>query len=191
MKGFAKFAGFCFAGSLLGLITAQQAIGDRYGFVSQSKGAWTVWPTIAEPKIDPYTRAHHLSHGLLPSNRFETLEFEARVDDAGRALDGDCTYVVSGPMPRTRWWSLTAVQAEAGEAIISEPHHGLISQHLVYEPDGSFKIVVGPERAAGNWLHSAGGRSLILLLRLYTPESALRRNPLGADVPAIEREECR
>jgi hypothetical protein len=65
----------------------------------------------SQSRIDPYTRAHHLSYGLVPSNRFDTVEYEARVDDAGRSLDGDCTYLVSGPMPRARWWSLSALSS--------------------------------------------------------------------------------
>jgi hypothetical protein len=77
VRGLVRFVAFCFIGTLLGLITAQQAISGRYGIVSETKGAWTVWPRPADARIDPYTRAHHLSYGLVPSNRFDTVEYEA------------------------------------------------------------------------------------------------------------------
>ncbi len=191
MRGLVWFVAFCFVGTLIGLITAQQAISGRYGVVSETKGAWTAWPGAANPRIDPYTRAHHLSYKLLPSNRFDTVEYEARVDDAGRSLNGDCTYVVSGLMPRARWWSLSVLTSGAQAATASEQRHGLVSRQLVYEPDNSFRVVVSRELHAGNWLSPPQIGQPVLLMRLYTPEPALLRSPLAAELPSIERLVCR
>lgn len=193
MKGLVRFVAFCFVGALLGLVTAQHAVSGRYGVVAATKGAWTAWPRAAAARTDPYTRAHQLSYGLVPSNRFDTIEYEARVDDAGRTLDQDCAYLVSGPMPQSRWWSLSAMATgdEADEAdAVGEPRLGLVSRQLVFEPDESFRVAVSRELQAGNWLRPPDSGDLVLLLRLYAPAAGLFRRPLAAELPSIERVAC-
>ncbi|MFW6077128.1 MAG: DUF1214 domain-containing protein [Hyphomicrobiales bacterium] len=191
MKGLVWFVAFCFVGTLIGLITAQHAVSGRYGVVAETKGAWTVWPRAASSRIDPYTRAHHLSYGLVPSNRFDTVEYEAQVDDVGRPLQANCTYLVSGSNPDARWWSVSAVAPDDEAQAPSEPRQGLVSGQIVFEPDQSFRIAVSPELQAGNWLRPPESGDLVLLLRLYTPASAVLRNPLTTDLPSIERQVCR
>jgi len=191
VKGLVRFVAFCFIGTLIGLISAQHAVSGRFGVVSETRGAWTAWPGAPSAKVDPYTRAHHLSYGLVPSNRFDTVEYEARVDDAGRALDEDCTYLVSGPIPQARWWSLSALAPDDTEEAAGEPRRGLVSRQLVFEADGSFRVAVSRELQPGNWLRPADSGQLVLLMRLYTPVSAVLRQPLSADLPSIERQVCR
>lgn len=191
MKGLVRFVAFCFIGTLLGLITAQHAVSGRYGIVSEIKGPWTVWPRATDVRIDPYTRAHQLSHGLVPSNRFDTVEYEARADDAGRTLDEDCTYMVGGPMPKARWWSVSALASNDQIEVGTEQREGLMSGQLVFEPDGSFRVAVSRELQAGNWLRPPESGQLVLLMRLYTPASEVLRRPLTAELPSIERLVCR
>jgi hypothetical protein len=191
VRGLVRFVAFCFVGTLIGLVTAQQAISGRYGIVSETKGPWTAWPRATDARIDPYTRAHHVSYGLVPSNRFDTVEFEAQVDDAGRALDASCSYLVSGPMPQTRWWSVAALSSANQAGAVDEPRQGLVSRQLVFEPDQSFRINVSRELQAGNWLRPPETGRIVLLIRLYTPDSAVLRNPLTAELPSIERLVCR
>ena len=190
MKGLVWFVAFCFVGTLLGLITAQHAVSGRYG-VAETRGAWTVWPGAADARIDPYTRAHHLSLGLVPSNRFDTVEYEARVDDAGRPLDEDCTYLVSGVSPQARWWSISALAADDQAQAAGEPRRGLVSGELVYEADLSFRISVSRELQAGNWLRPPESGDLALLMRIYTPANSVLRRPLEANLPSVERLVCR
>lgn len=191
MKGHLVLALVLFVGILLGTVTAQQAIGGRFGLTTQSKGPWTVWPTAVQPRIDPYTRAHQLFYAFLPPNRFETLEFEARIDSDGRGLDENCTYRVRGPMPRARWWSLLAVSGDRQSEEPEHRSHGLIAQQVVYEPDGTFQVVLSSEPQTGNWIKPPDSGPPVLLMRLYSPEPALRRGPLGGDLPAVERQVCR
>ena len=191
MKGLVWFIAFCFVGTLVGLITAQHAVSGLYGVVAETKGAWTAWPRAADARIDPYTRAHHLSFGLVPSNRFDTIEYEARVDDAGRPLDENCTYLVSGFSPQARWWSISALAAEDQEQTESEPRRGLVSAQLVYEADRSFRISVSRELQPGNWLRPPDSGDVVLLMRLYTPATAVLRRPLEADLPSVKRQVCR
>lgn len=191
MKGLVWFVAFCFVGTLLGLITAQHAVSGRYGVAAESRGAWTAWPRAADARIDPYTRAHYLSFGLVPSNRFDTVEYEARVDDAGRPLDENCTYLVSGFSPQARWWSMSALVTDDQAQPASEPRRGLVSGQIVYESDLSFRISVSRELQAGNWLRPPDSGDLVLLMRLYTPTNSVLRSPLDADLPSVERQVCR
>ena len=191
MKGLVWFVAFCFVGTLLGLITAQHAVSGRYGVVAETQGAWTAWPRAADARIDPYTRAHHLSYGLVPSNRFDTVEYEARVDDAGRPLDENCTYLVSGFSPPARWWSISALAADDQAQSASGPRRGLVSGQLVYEADLSFRISVSRELQAGNWLRAPDSGDLVLRMRLYAPAKSVLRQPLEADLPSVERQVCR
>jgi hypothetical protein len=190
VKGLVRFVAFCFIGTLLGLISAQHAVSGRYGVASETKGSWIVWPRATDVRIDPYTRAHHLSLGLVPSNRFDTVEYEARVDDAGRSLEEDCTYVVGGPMPKARWWSMSALASDEEAEVPGEAREGLISGQLVFEPDGSFRVAVSRRLQAGNWLRPPDSGPLVLLMRLYTPAKEVLRRPLAADLPSIERVAC-
>lgn len=193
MKGLVRFVAFCFLGALLGLITAQHAVSGRYGVVAETRGAWTVWPGATSSSIDPYTRAHHISYGVVPSNRFDTVQYEARVDDTGRTLDDDCTYLVSGPMPRSRWWSISALalDEDSDAEAVDDPRRGLLSAQVVFEPDQSFRIALSRDLHSGNWLRPPEGSSIVLLMRLYTPTRDVLRRPLSADLPTIERQVCR
>lgn len=191
MKGLVKIAALAFLGALIGLVTAQSAISGRFGMVAQSKGPWTVWPDFGKPKIDPYTRAHHLSYGLLPANRFESLEYQARVDNSGRVLDGECSYLITGPMPEARWWSLSTAPGDGEDEADSTARQGIVSRQLIYEADQAFRVVLSPEFEAGNWIQPPDSGEVVLLFRLYTPDPALRRNALAAELPSIERQVCR
>lgn len=191
MRGLVAFVAFCFIGTLLGLITAQHAISGRYGLVAETKGAWSVWPGATSPRVDPYTRAHHLNYGLVPTNRFDTVEYEAKTDDSGRTLDEDCTYLVKGAMPQARWWSVTALASGDTAEASGDPRSGLVSGQIVYEADQSFRIAVSEELQAGNWLRPPANEELVLLLRLYSPATEVLRQPLAADLPSIERQVCR
>lgn len=190
MRGLLWFVAFCFIGTLLGLVTAQHAVSGRFALVSETRGAWTAWPRAADARIDPYTRAHHLSYGLVPYNRFDTVEYEARIDDAGRMLDEDCNYLVSGPAPQARWWSVSALALDDPAEAVGEPRDGLVSSQLVYESDRSFRVTVSRELQAGNWLRPPEGGELVLLLRLYSPAAAVLQRPLAAELPSIERQVC-
>jgi hypothetical protein len=191
VRGFVRFIAFCFIGVLLGLVTAQHAVSGRYGVVAESRGAWTVWPNASSSSIDPYTRAHHISYGLVPSNRFDTVQYEARVDDTGRTLDEDCTYLVSGPMPQSRWWSISALALDGPSNAEDDPRDGLMSGQIVFEPDQSFRVAVSRDLQSGNWLRPPEGERMVLLMRLYTPTADVLQRPLSAKLPSVERQVCR
>jgi hypothetical protein len=77
------------------------------------------------------------------------------------------------------------------EEAAAGPRRGLVSGQLVYEADWSYRVAVSRELQPGNWLRLPDGGQLVLLMRLYTPVSAVLRQPLSADLPSIERQVCR
>ena len=190
MRGVVKLAATCLLGALIGLVTAYLAVTGRIDLASQSKGQWIVWPSAGTPQVDPYTRAHFLFRGRLPISHFEAIEFEARTDDDGRALDGSCVYSVSGTQPRVRWWGLSALPIETGEVAEDARGGTLLSRRAVYEPDGSFRATVSPQARPGNWLKPAAAGPMALVFRVYNPEPQLRQSPLSVELPSVRRGDC-
>lgn len=189
MRGMIKLALALLVGCAIGLFTAYQMVAGSYGVVVEHKGPWRVWEAAGTPRVDPYTRAHFLLRGRLPTSHFEAVEFEARTDDEGRMLSGQCIYDITAPRPRARWWSLTAFP----EGTRSDPGaapHSLLASRVVYEPDGAFRAVLSPEARPGNWLRPSGKGDLVLTYRLYNAEPVLRSAPLTGDLPSIRREAC-
>jgi len=192
LRGVVKLAAMLLVGALLGLVTAWLAVTGRYGLVSQSKGPWTIWTSAGTPQIDPYTRAHFLLDGRLPFSNFEALEYEARADSGGRALDGRCVYRLAQAPVKARWWSLSAIPRETARgAGAAEPEAAAIqSQRAIYEADGALKAVLSPEARPGNWLDTTGLGAFTLVFRVYNVEPSARSQPLSLELPSIQREAC-
>ena len=77
-------------------------------------GQWTAYPYIGTPDADPYSKARSASEGLLSLGRAEGISFSAERDSDGEALRRECTYMVEGPVPSARFWTLYAADP-AGE----------------------------------------------------------------------------
>ena len=91
-----------------------------------------------------------------------------------------------------RWWSLSILAPgdEAGPTS-GEERQGLMSSQIVFEADRSYRVAVARELRPGNWLQAPEGDELVLLLRLYSPDTDVLRRPVAADLPSIERQVCR
>src|SRR5258708_18088480 len=84
--------------------------GTAYGGVTI--GAWTAWPRVGTPGIDPYARAMIARSGELPIGSGDGVAFYARADDAGRPLDGRCDVALTGITPQARYWTITLYDLE-------------------------------------------------------------------------------
>src|SRR5882672_8767942 len=136
----------------IGLGTTWMAVtqGTAYGGVTL--GAWTAWPKVGTPGIDPYARAMIARSGELPVGSGDGVAFYARADDAGRTLDGRCDVMLSGITPQARYWTLTLYDPEGRLIANSVQRHGFTSQEIVRNSDGSFEITVSPRARPDNWL---------------------------------------
>jgi len=191
LNSLVKFTVSSVLGLGLGVLSAQTLI-DGYGdFFSKTHGPWVSWPTAGTRSSSPYVRAHYLLNNRLPVSQFEINELEARVDDKGEELDGNCTYLISGRTPKARWWSLYtfSTESEAGPAFPKRA--GTNSQQIIYQPDGSFKIKLSLEPQSGNWLVPVATKDLVIVLRFYNPGRNVT-DQFGFDnLPKITRGNCR
>ena len=163
--------------------------GTAYGGVSI--GAWTAWPRVGTPGIDPYARAMVARSGELPIGTGDGIAFSAAADDKGKALDGRCDVVVSGVTPAARFWTLTLFDRKGHLVANSLQRYGFTSQEIVRGSDGAFEIRVAARSRAGNWLPTGGIERYALMLRLYdTPVGVATRTQRDAPMPTISTVGC-
>jgi hypothetical protein len=163
--------------------------GTAYGGVTI--GAWTAWPKVGTPGIDPYARAMIARSGELPVGSGDGVAFYARADDTKRSLDGRCDVVLAGITPQARYWTITLYDAEGRLVANSVQRQGFTSQEIVRNSDGTFEIVIGPRARPGNWLPTGGVERYILTLRLYdTPVGMATRTARDAPMPTIVQKDC-
>ena len=160
-------------------------------FGSLTVGAWTAWPKSGSVDIDPYARAIIARTGELPTGMGDGVAFYARTDDTGNALDGRCTFVISGMTPSARYWTLTLYDPGGRLVPNSIDRHGFTSEEIVRDSDGQLTITVSPLARPGNWLPTGGIEKLTLLWRLYdTAIGVATRTTKEGPMPSITRKGC-
>lgn len=182
----------CVGGSLIGLFLTYLAIEHGMGFGIVEVGPWTYRPRIGTTEIDPYARAMLARTGELPLGAAEGVTFIARADSSGAPFDPGCDYVVTGSIPRARYWTLS-LQSPEGELVANTARrYGFTSAEILREAGGGFAIVVAPRARAGNWLPIGNDDWFVLVLRLYDVAIDTRTAPPRAsDMPRIEKLICR
>ena len=165
------------------------ASGD-IGFATTRLGAWTAAPKVGTLGIDPYSRASYARLGALPTVLADGLEFTARRDSAGKALNGGCTIRITGTIPQSRFWTITVIDGDG--ALIANPsgRTGFTSTELIRNGDGTVEIIAAPRARAGNWLPTAPGK-VALVLRLYDTQIGVASRTTDAPLlPTIAQEKC-
>ena len=153
-------------------------------------GAWTAWPKTGTPDIDPYARATMARNGDLPVASGDGIAFFARVDDAGRRLDGRCEILLEGLTPAARFWTLTLYDPDGRLIVNAADRHAFTSEEITRKADGHFAIAIAPSARAGNWLPTGGVDHIILVLRLYDTPVGAGASVTREQVPAISRLDC-
>ena len=102
------------AGVFLGLVVTIRTLDG--GARTVAAGPWQGAPRDGTFDVDPYTLAADERSGVLPLGVAEGLSFVARTDSEGRAFAASCDYVVKGPMPQARFWTLSLLDP-AGFAV--------------------------------------------------------------------------
>lgn len=190
----ARFASAMLAlavGSLLGLSLTAIAIKNGRGVGETRVGAWRVSPQEGSPDPNPYQRAVFARTGALPMSNGQGIALAAVRDDAGRRLDLACTYSVSGPLPRARFWTLGVVDPDGYPLDNAADRQAFTSDDVVRDESGAFKIVLSAGVEPGNWLPLAGQGSFDLILRLYDSGVGPGSRALASlPVPAIIADRC-
>lgn len=178
-------------GLTVGGLVTQFSIRQSHGIGAINVGPWSAWPFVGGAEIDPYTAARATADGTLPLGAAEGLAFEAAEDQSGAPLLRECSYVITGNTPPTRFWTLSAYTRQGewirgSSAKVSAIHSGKVTRF----PDGSFTITLGNDPAAGNWVSMAGAGPFKLILRLYDTPITSNSGVIDPEMPKIERKGC-
>jgi hypothetical protein len=185
----AGLVGLVVLATALGLGSAWLVLkrGDAFG---ARVGPWQANLLAGSADADLYTRARVAVGGLLALNRAETMYYVAATDSDGQPLRSRCSYRVSGPPPKARWWSLTAY-AEDYFLFPNEPRrYSVNGLNAFIDEKGAFALTSGPTDpgvAGVPWLPTPGDRGLMFTLRVYNPDGALQAAPASLEAPRIER----
>jgi hypothetical protein len=190
MRFFLKCAATLTAGVVLGLFVTWLTIVRGAGMGGDVlDGPWRTSLLTGSTQSGPVLRANVALHGLLALNRSETIYYTATTDSAGDALDGRCTYRVTGRDPPARWWSITAYGAD--DYLIATPSelYSVSKNSIVRRADGSFIVTVLKDANTVDQIAVGDGR-FSLTLRLYNPDASVAADPAHVALPTIEKAGC-
>ncbi|MBV8237494.1 MAG: DUF1214 domain-containing protein [Sphingomonas sp.] len=151
-------------------------------------GPWTTGMDFGTADQSMRTRAVVALRGLLALPAREARYYTASVDDAGRPLNGRCSYRITGGQLPGRWWSLTLYDS-AGYLTGGGPY-SVESAAIPAENQARWTVLVSPVRQQGLWLPTAGLKHFDLTLRTYLPPDEGRTNPARDQLPSIRQEAC-
>lgn len=154
-------------GTFLGLAATQTLLVERPAFGGIEVGPWRVAPKAGSAEIDPYSRAQFARTGEIAIANAEGLSFLALTDSDGARLASRCTYDLRGPVPDSRYWTLTLVSPTGTLTENAAGRYGFTSMEVLRAADGTFEIVVGRGARSGNWLPAPETETFDLVLRLY------------------------
>ena len=185
-----QWSGFVLAAALCGVAAVKPVMGVMLERTAIHDGPWRT--SISTGRVDAglYERAAVAIAGLYALSPQETIYYTAFTDSDGRALEGACTYRLSGSALPARWWSLTMYGADS--YLVDNPDY-IYSRHaanLKIGTDGHYDIVVASATHDGNWLPSPASGAYSITARLYNPERAVYEHPAIVALPTLTREAC-
>jgi hypothetical protein len=175
----------------LGVAATVLSLRGEPGFGAVRLGAWTSFPRLGGPDVDPYGRAAVAIEGALPLGAGEGLAFIATADDSGAPLDSRCDYVISGAALPARFWTLSVYDPKGRLRANEAGRYGLTSAGLLREAGGDFAIAAARGARPGNWLPLGEKSRFTLALRAYEPGAPSVAGVFeGLVMPKITRGDC-
>lgn len=175
-------------GCLGGLASVWVAMEDpRFDF-TPTIGPWRL--VDLAPGDDPYAQARSSRKGLVWLGPSEGLTLAAFKASDGHSLSPNCVYAIEGPAPKDVPWTLTVADHDNHLPVNSAGRTGF----SVYDvsrpgPGNGIRVGFGPTVRPGDFIPTAGLRSVAVYLRVYSATAA--KQPLSAaDLPAIVRQDC-
>lgn len=190
MKPSARYVAGVVVGALLGAAVAAYVILSAEMGSDIQLGPWKSGTDFGSRDASDTTRAIVAVRGLLALPASEARYYTAETDDAGRPLDGRCTYRVSGGAVPAHWWSITLYDEQSYLVSNPEKIYSLASVSLPTEQADRWELLVSPHKADGHWLPTGGVPQFSLTLRAYLPNEGELKNLTQAQMPSIERQEC-
>jgi len=174
---------------LLGIGSAWWAINSHLPPIRN--GAWRYDPLVGSVAADPYLRARVAKVALLALTNSEALYFFAVADDDGNPLRCDQSYRVEGRDFDSRWWSITAYDADTFLILNQQDRYSYNMTNLERTADGGYTIFLARSPRPGNWIPTGDGETFSLALRIYNPAPAVHEHVGTIALPRIIREEGR
>ena len=186
-----KTMALALAGVALGLFATAATLQEGFIFGAVRAGPWISWPKAGAADADPYSRAVIARSAEVPLGQSEGLSFVARSDSAGRDLRPECDYLVSGPMPTARFWTLSVLDRDGRVMANPMGRRGFTSSEILRDNGGGFSIVLSRSARPGNWLPLADSKPYLIMLRLYDSANSSNAESLqGDELPSIVAEHC-
>ncbi|HEY1735584.1 MAG TPA: DUF1214 domain-containing protein [Methylovirgula sp.] len=162
-----KFLATVFAGTVLGLAFTYYVLHSNMSFDEVRAGPWVRSAKSGTIEIDPYAHARLARTGQLPLGSAEGLNFFAWRDSRGEILSASCDYLVKGPIPPTRFWTLSLYSSNG--ALLDSPAKRFVftSSDVLRDGNGNVQVAVSREARPGNWLPVGNVPTFALVLRLY------------------------
>ncbi|GLK55906.1 hypothetical protein JOD31_000825 [Methylopila capsulata] len=178
--------------AVLGLGATLRAVTHGLPFSGLTIGPWRADPDIGGLGADPYLRAGVARRGEAPLAYGDGVEFEARTDDAGRALDAACDYTLEGDLPAARLWTLAPFSPDGRRLETALGRRGTSSAETVRLVGRPIAVELSQTAKAGDWIQLPVKGAFTLRLALY--DTALG-TPLARRTPpqllSIKRGACR
>lgn len=191
MKSWHRIAIALVAGLVLGGVGAWLHIRQGINHGQVRNGPWTTALNYGTRDADDTTRAAIALRAIFALPSTETIYWNASTDSAGRLLDGNCTYAMTGTALDARWWSVTFYDGKG--YLVANPANIWSFSGASLSPleDFKWRVTISPTKpATGHWLPSAKGQRFELTLRMYNPGTRFRAAPDKAPLPVIKREAC-
>ena len=187
--GLTRVIAAVFVGVIVGLLFTIRTLDGGVGLVVA--GPWKGSLRDGTPDVDPYTLAANERSSILPLGTAEGLTFVARADGTGAPFLPSCTYVLKGPMPAARFWTVSLLDPDGFPLANPAERYGFTSAEVLRDADARVTITISKEARSGNWLPIGNARAYLLMLRLYdTGLSTIGTTFEAAAMPKIERLGC-
>lgn len=156
-------------------------------------GAWQAIANEGGPDVDAYALAALAHRGEAPLSIADGLTFRAAADDDGNPLSGACSYIISGPVPPVRVWSLAAFDRVGNPFANPASRFGYSNADALRDSEGAVRIALSADARPGDWIPvSPDAKAITLELRLYdTTAAAISGGRSAPELPAITRTGCR
>ena len=170
------------AGVAVGYVTGLQALGEASRTSVGSNSKWTQERINPKDTYAIYAVGHFLSNGLLPPERGMSY-YTRTADEDGNGLRSSCTYQLSGPEPRARWWSVRAAPSgNPGAAVTFSARDAILSG------DDNFTLSISHRTQPGNWLAVPDFGAMQVFLVLNEPYPLAKDETLK--LPLLKRIAC-
>lgn len=185
----------CFA-AFVGGYTAWQALQRDQFALAINLGQWRAYLPTRTGDVPPYEKARLALYTQAQLGYGEGLRFIATKDDQGRALNRHCRYILQGPAPKARVFTLFAADLDGLHLKVDNGAADFLhTQSIGYSTDSAMRVSVGALITAGDWIYvpkpePGQDEQYQLVLSLYNTSIGAVSDATKAELPVLTRLNC-